>query len=208
MKMDTSPRNRTGTSPSSSSPSRLQSFGLLCIGYIIGLTHGTMSTVHLLDADTAFRAPTKDDFLVGRNCCRNDSWNGMEDHEGSESGWKSIHVFYGTREHLVTQPNELEHNSSVLERQGNRTSTTPPHISSSWYSQARQDEIVAALLGGKRNGYFVDLAANDASHWSNTYGKNCYLLFWLMTHGAATGLLRFVLISHVRLLHNSTGTRL
>lgn len=38
-----------------------------------------------------------------------------------------------------------------------------------WYSQARQDEAVISLLGGKRGGYFVDLAANDATVLSNTY---------------------------------------
>lgn len=35
--------------------------------------------------------------------------------------------------------------------------------------KARQDEVVSKLLGGKRNGYFVDLAANDAVRISNTY---------------------------------------
>lgn len=38
-----------------------------------------------------------------------------------------------------------------------------------WHSQARQDELVVALLRNKTNGYFVDLAANDAVHLSNTY---------------------------------------
>ncbi|KAL3929126.1 MAG: hypothetical protein SGARI_004844, partial [Bacillariaceae sp.] len=35
--------------------------------------------------------------------------------------------------------------------------------------QYRQDELVSALLGNKRNGYFVDLAANDPVRISNTY---------------------------------------
>ncbi|KAI2507587.1 methyltransferase [Fragilaria crotonensis] len=38
-----------------------------------------------------------------------------------------------------------------------------------WFSQARQDEVVSRLLRGKRNGFFVDLAANDAAILSNTY---------------------------------------
>eukprot|EP00980_Cylindrotheca_fusiformis_P008935 scaffold1909_cov130-Cylindrotheca_fusiformis.AAC.2 len=43
-----------------------------------------------------------------------------------------------------------------------------------WHSQARQDEAVMSLLGGKRNGYFVDLAANDATTLSNTYALEKY----------------------------------
>jgi hypothetical protein len=41
--------------------------------------------------------------------------------------------------------------------------------SNRWHSQARQDELVVALLRNKTDGYFVDLAANDAMHLSNTY---------------------------------------
>ena len=35
-------------------------------------------------------------------------------------------------------------------------------------SQAGQDRTVLDILGGKRGGFFVDLAANDASHISNS----------------------------------------
>lgn len=37
-----------------------------------------------------------------------------------------------------------------------------------WNSQVGQDRAVATLLRGKRNGYFIDLAANDAVTLSNT----------------------------------------
>jgi FkbM family methyltransferase len=37
-----------------------------------------------------------------------------------------------------------------------------------WTSEAGQDRVVAALLGGKRGGYFVDLAANLPFKQSNT----------------------------------------
>jgi len=36
------------------------------------------------------------------------------------------------------------------------------------YSQAGQDELVIELLGNKTRGYFVDLAANNATYLSNT----------------------------------------
>jgi hypothetical protein len=38
-----------------------------------------------------------------------------------------------------------------------------------WFSQRRQDFVVSQLLRNKKNGYFVDLAANDAVRISNTY---------------------------------------
>jgi|UniRef100_A0A8J9TJE9 hypothetical protein len=62
-------------------------------------------------------------------------------------GWHSIDVFYGHTDLLKkTLPS-------------NRT----------WFSQASQDELVASLFKGKRDGYFIDLAANDATDLSNTY---------------------------------------
>mmetsp|Transcript_23904 Transcript_23904/g.39539 ORF Transcript_23904/g.39539 Transcript_23904/m.39539 type:complete len:325 (-) Transcript_23904:41-1015(-) len=63
------------------------------------------------------------------------------------NGWHSIEVFYGKTDHLEKM--------------------LPPDLE--WFSQARQDEVVTTLLKGKRNGYFVDLAANDATVLSNTY---------------------------------------
>ena len=60
------------------------------------------------------------------------------------SGWKSIQVFYG-------QLQEPKNEKDVF------------------YSQAKQDQIVLGLLRHKRDGFFVDLAANDAKLLSNTY---------------------------------------
>lgn len=58
------------------------------------------------------------------------------DTETSAAGWKKVHVFYGKTDHLTME--------------------IP-------MAQAKQDEYVAAMLGQKKNGYFVDLAANDAT---------------------------------------------
>ena len=68
-------------------------------------------------------------------------------------GWKTIHAFAGDKEHIVD------------------ASTIPSdyYATTRWFSQLRQDHIVSTLLNGKRNGYFVDLAANDAIRISNTY---------------------------------------
>lgn len=89
--------------------------------------------------------------LVEAQCCHKLSHNEllsasssskMETTDDDSSGWKMIHVFYGDRNHLVE---------------------IPP------FSQAKQDEIVVGLLGNKRSGYFVDLAAHQATYISNTY---------------------------------------
>lgn len=60
----------------------------------------------------------------------------------NSNGWNTIQVFYGNTPKL---------DSNIT-----------------WHSQQGQDELVATLLNLKRNGYFIDLAANDALHWSNT----------------------------------------
>ena len=57
-------------------------------------------------------------------------------------GWSTINVFYGSDKHLGGS----EHKS-----------------------QCGQDKIVAGLLNQKRNGFFLDLASNDATDLSNTY---------------------------------------
>eukprot|EP00550_Attheya_septentrionalis_P006554 CAMPEP_0198286740 /NCGR_PEP_ID=MMETSP1449-20131203/5720_1 /TAXON_ID=420275 /ORGANISM="Attheya septentrionalis, Strain CCMP2084" /LENGTH=302 /DNA_ID=CAMNT_0043984525 /DNA_START=108 /DNA_END=1016 /DNA_ORIENTATION=- len=60
-----------------------------------------------------------------------------------EDGWQSIDVYYGDKE-------------------GSEYVSDKP-----WLAQVHQDEAVIALLG--ENGYFIDLAANEAVELSNTY---------------------------------------
>jgi Methyltransferase FkbM domain len=62
------------------------------------------------------------------------------------NGWHSVEVFYGKIEYFEQRIEQLE-----------------------WYSQVNQDIIVSRLLGEKTNGYFIDLASNDATWISNTY---------------------------------------
>ena len=73
----------------------------------------------------------------------------------NHDGWRPIHVFVGddSKEHIV--------DSSTIPADYYQTTR--------WFSQLRQDFIVSSLLHGKRRGYFVDLAANDAIRISNTY---------------------------------------
>jgi hypothetical protein len=65
----------------------------------------------------------------------------------AEKGWHSVDVFYGE--------------SDLFEQ------TLP--ADQKWFSQAGQDQLIVELLNGKTNGYFIDLAANDAVSLSNTY---------------------------------------
>jgi hypothetical protein len=73
-------------------------------------------------------------------------------------GWKSINIFYGNSSHIAD------------------SSTIPSEYFAvnRWFSQYRQDEVVSHLLFGKRNGYFVDLASNDAVRISNTYALETF----------------------------------
>jgi hypothetical protein len=70
-----------------------------------------------------------------------------------DSGWKTIHVFFGNQAHLADTT----------------TLPTPYFQANQWFSQFRQDEIISRLFRNKRKGYFIDLAANDAVRISNTY---------------------------------------
>jgi hypothetical protein len=45
-------------------------------------------------------------------------------------------------------------------------------MSQPWFAQVHQDEVVVDLVG--KNGYFIDLAANDAKEWSNTLSLERY----------------------------------
>lgn len=70
-----------------------------------------------------------------------------------DNGWSLVHVYYGDASH-ITDASDI--NKDYFE-------------SNQWFSQVRQDLVVSRLLKGKRKGYFVDLASNDAVRISNTY---------------------------------------
>eukprot|EP00934_Nitzschia_sp_Nitz4_P001913 Nitzschia sp. Nitz4//scaffold242_size29646//3828//4860//NITZ4_008046-RA/size29646-snap-gene-0.68-mRNA-1//-1//CDS//3329543800//1913//frame0 len=61
--------------------------------------------------------------------------------DNNENGWHPIHIFYG-------------------DRSGLKAPDQP------WYAQVHQDEVLMDLIGP--NGFFIDLAANDAVEFSNT----------------------------------------
>jgi hypothetical protein len=93
---------------------------------------------------------------LGRQLSRSDNFqkpSTARKVQKEDIGWKNIHVFYGDSSHMF-----------------DAASVPAPYFqANTWFSQYRQDEIVSKLLHGKRGGYFIDLAANDAVRLSNTY---------------------------------------
>lgn len=103
------------------------------------------------------------------------------------NGWRTIQVFYGKDKPLHDNSTIPDMNYDLSSPASTTTTTTERKSASPlvqrerqqqqgssgqqqrWYSQARQDELVIALLRNQTNGYFVDLAANDAVQFSNTY---------------------------------------
>jgi hypothetical protein len=129
----------------------------LTVGILIGFVFGfsttlfvSWSTLLVEDSDA------KESHSRERQLSRPDylnrpitKWNS----EKKEIGWKNIHVFYGDNSHMF-----------------DATDMPKPYFEANkWFSQYRQDEIVSKLLRSKREGYFIDLAANDAVRLSNTY---------------------------------------
>jgi hypothetical protein len=79
--------------------------------------------------------------------------SGVKTIASTGSGWNQIDIFVG----------QVPDDAEILS------------VEKRMFSQARQDEIVLALFNYKRDGYYVDLAANDAQYMSNTYGlENCH----------------------------------
>lgn len=85
------------------------------------------------------------------------------DNNNNNNGWKSIDVFYGNHNHMIVHENKM--------------------------AQANQDTIVAVAFGNKSSGYYIDLAANDATYLSNTYnleryhnwtGRKCFAVFFIV----------------------------
>jgi hypothetical protein len=60
----------------------------------------------------------------------------------NNQGWKTIEVFVGNTQDTKT---------------------------GKWFSQVKQDSLIIGLLRNKRQGFFIDLAANEARKLSNTY---------------------------------------
>lgn len=92
---------------------------------------------------------------VGNQCQQKQQLNGYN--QDSNDGWKTINVYIGRNVDLT---DHIVDTSQIPETYYRKTD---------WFAQYRQDYLVYRLLRNKTNGYFVDLAANDAVRISNTF---------------------------------------
>lgn len=100
------------------------------------------------------------------------------------SGYRLVALYAGNREHDVKTYSDLLHKGLQLEEaqkvekhskldgfvvyKFQHAEPEPPGIEWKSYSQGAQDWMVQSLLGCKRGGFFIDLAANDYLINSNT----------------------------------------
>jgi len=77
-------------------------------------------------------------------------------------GWHPINVYYGAKNLLTDEIPEKWRvkGAPKNEKEG---------VSREWFGQHGQDVAVAKFFNFKKNGFFVDLASNDAVWASNTY---------------------------------------
>jgi hypothetical protein len=130
----------------------------ILVGVVIGLFLSAM----IRDSNTEFEMNERLLKATSRALAKKDALKqpsqGIPAMHHAESGWHAINVYFGDRNHL---PYYSAINKDYFERV-------------QWFSQRRQDFVISKLLKGKRNGYFVDLAANDAVQISNTYALETF----------------------------------
>ena len=74
-------------------------------------------------------------------------------------GWNPIHVFYGKMNHITDEINEKYYLKDVEKNKNGKV----------FFGQHGQDVAVLKFFNFKKDGFFVDLAANDAVWASNTF---------------------------------------
>jgi len=134
-----SPKNRRGITSSFCLLNTVRNFVIFIAGVMVGIMIEKSGSIH----DTA---KLRHDYVATRPLSL-ESATPRQRITKNDDGWKAINIFYGSSEHF----------ESLLPRE------------QKFYSQARQDEVVLSLLRNKTNGYFVDLASNDATSLSNSY---------------------------------------
>lgn len=88
-----------------------------------------------------------------------------------QEGWVWIQVFYGKPSEPDPPAASDEKSDPSLQQQKQPSHQQRSH---QWFSQAHQDEVVSSLFKKKRGGFFVDLAANDATIISNSFALERY----------------------------------
>mmetsp|Transcript_47073 Transcript_47073/g.114889 ORF Transcript_47073/g.114889 Transcript_47073/m.114889 type:complete len:356 (-) Transcript_47073:1738-2805(-) len=121
---------------------------VFCLGLMIG-SHWTMTN--------QYYDSTRNLEMSSPTLSFSKSW----DPTTSEDGWQTVNVYYGSsdlkEQALLSSQDQQQQKQSIFV-----------------HSQARQDECVLSLLHNQTNGYFIDLASNDATILSNTYSLERY----------------------------------
>ena len=141
--------------------------GLVAIGFFMGFLLSSFVSMTISMAESPWTSTTSILLPFAYNSkCHDESVPGLLDNNPDkgvdDDGWNMVHVYVGTKE------SKIEHMIDA---------STIPHeyfYTTRWFSQLRQDEVVYQLLRSKRNGYFIDLAANDAIRISNTFALEHY----------------------------------
>ena len=156
---------------------------VLVLGIIIGSVHESQRLqIHLLQPKDPVHSETTRPSLAhtSNSANRNRKRSSSMDQRMMHDGWTSIDVFYGhRREGTPSQEEVIVSSSSPNSKNNNNNNNNNSkrsknqrnflHSHQEWYSQAFQDQAVMMLLDYPTNGYFVDLASNDAMNLSNTY---------------------------------------
>jgi hypothetical protein len=123
--------------------------GRQCLAFLIGVT--VSSLYHHSSSSSSSRRTDEGEEATAVHRHRRQNTERRQQDVVVDDGWKSIDVFLG-------QPRDDDDKKDDIIVVGGGK------------SQCDQDKLVLALLQEKqRNGYFIDLAANDAIALSNTY---------------------------------------
>ena len=145
----------------------LSKIGMITIGFFIGFLLSSFILMTISMTDIPWTSTGLFPFIYYSSCHDGTNVRSLIDtkHDTADiivDGWNMIHVFVGTKE------SKIEHMIDASAIPNDYFYTTK------WFSQLRQDELVYQLLRNKRNGYFIDLAANDAIRISNTFALEHY----------------------------------
>jgi len=127
----------------------------LLVAFHLGKVSSSSFSGHRLCSSSVSESPTS-------TATKNDDDDNKNDKtKKKDDGWHSVDVFFGKREQL----------DSITPPEWNRRSPNPTQ---DWFGQAGQDRFVYQLLNNRKNGFFLDLASNDARTLSNTFALERY----------------------------------
>ena len=153
--------NNNNNNSSSSSNGRTSSnsiavVSLLLVVFCLGIMIGSQWTIMTNSQYNNYQTRNLDIEIPSSTTATTTSRNNHDD------GWQTVNVYYGS--------SDIKEQDLSLSSQDQQKQQQSIFV----HSQARQDECVLSLLRNQTNGYFIDLASNDATILSNTYSLERY----------------------------------